>query len=157
LKKAREHSTRTAGHRACRTTDGADDRRQLAQSVQDLNVPIIHQHGRVLRQQCDGREPLAVFRQPLQYEQGVAMLLFQRLKRIGAIRQVHRRGRNIVSLQRLQILAHVLVEATLAVWFCRNVAGGVQLLAPVLTARVYVDAVAVPGRNLAGQRKGQYH
>lgn len=64
-----------------------------------------------------------MLRQPLQYEQRVPMLLLQSLKRIGAVRRMHRRRRDIVSRERLQILAQVLLEGVLAVRLRRDVTG----------------------------------
>ena len=116
--------------------------------MQRLNISVIHQHRRVLRQQRDRREAISMLGQLLQREQRVAMLLFQRLERIGAVRQMHRRGRNIESLQRLQVLAQIVPKTVLAVGLPRAVAGDVAVLALVLAARVHVDAIAMPRREL---------
>src|SRR3989339_861805 len=78
----------------------------------------------------------------------------QRLKRIGAVRQMHRGGRDIVNFQCLQVLAQILPEAVLAVGFRRDITRRVAVLALVLAARVHVDAIAMPRRefSLVGKR-----
>ena len=46
---------------------------KLVEPVENANVSVIRQHGRVLREQRDGHKPLVVFRQPFQYEERVAL------------------------------------------------------------------------------------
>ena len=58
------------------------------------------------------------------------------------------RRRNVVFVQRVEILLEIASEAIFTVWLPGDVARRIAILAPVLAAGVHIDGIAVPGRKL---------